>query len=108
MGERAGTGSSNWAALRQLAGRWRVFLFTGLAWLFISVIVLRFTPGIGRHRCALVGVVVLAVDPGGGIGMVENPLAIWSLRAHHTSSWSRSLVKMRSRTRTGRSGRRAL
>ena len=44
ISERADRRSGAWAGLRQLAGLWRVFLFTELAWLIISVVVLRFAP----------------------------------------------------------------
>jgi signal transduction histidine kinase len=59
IGERAGTRSSSRAALRQPAGRWQVFLLTGLAWLLIAVIVLRFTLISAAVAAALAGVAVL-------------------------------------------------
>ena len=54
MGEHAGRRSGAWAGLPQLAGLWRVFLFTELAWLIISVVVLRFA----LAPVAIVGVLV--------------------------------------------------
>ena len=59
MGERAGTRSGAWAGLRQLPGLWRVFLFTDLAWLIISVVVLRFALASVAIAGVLVGVTVM-------------------------------------------------
>lgn len=64
IGERAGTRSSSRAALRQPAGRWQVFLLTGLAWLLIAVIVLRFTLISAAVAAALAGVAVLLCASG--------------------------------------------
>jgi hypothetical protein len=55
MGERTGMRSAPRAARRRLAGPRRVFLFTSVGWLIISVIVLRF---------ALVSVVIAGVVVG--------------------------------------------
>ena len=55
MGERASRRSGAWTGLRQLPGLWRVFLFTELAWLIISVVVL---------RCALASVAIVGVLAG--------------------------------------------
>src|SRR5216683_1213954 len=59
MGERAGTRSGAWAGLRQLPSLWRVFLFTELAWLIISVVVLRFALASVAIVGVLVGVTVM-------------------------------------------------
>jgi two-component system sensor histidine kinase KdpD len=64
MGERAGTRSGSRAVLRQPAGPWQVFLLTGLAWLLIAVIVLRFTLASAAAAGALGGVVVLLCASG--------------------------------------------
>jgi two-component system, OmpR family, sensor histidine kinase KdpD len=63
-GEHAGTRSSSRAVLRQSAGPWQVFLFTGLAWLLIAVIVLQFTLASAAAAGALVGVAVLLCASG--------------------------------------------
>jgi Domain of unknown function (DUF4118) len=65
MGESAGTRSTSRAALRQLAGPWRVFLFAGLGWLLISVVVLRFALASLATATVLVGAVVLLCASGG-------------------------------------------
>ena len=62
-GERAGTRSSSRALRRRPASPWQGFLLTGLAWLLISVIVLRFTLA-SAAAGALVGVVVLLCASG--------------------------------------------
>ena len=59
ISERADRRSGAWAGLRQLAGLWRVFLFTELAWLIISVVVLRFAPASVAIMGVLVGVTVM-------------------------------------------------
>src|SRR5260370_12701064 len=59
MGARAGGGSGAWEGLRPLAGLWRVFLFTELVWLIISVMVLRFALPSVAIVGVLVGVTVL-------------------------------------------------
>src|SRR5260370_16518666 len=59
MGEHPGRRPGAWAGLRQLAGLWRVFLFTELAWLIISVVVLRFALAPVAMVGVLVGVAVL-------------------------------------------------
>ena len=59
MGERAGTRSGAWAGLRQLPGLCRVFLFSELAWLIISVVVLRFALASVAIVGVLVGVTVM-------------------------------------------------
>jgi uncharacterized membrane protein HdeD (DUF308 family) len=42
--ERTRFGPSGRAALARLAGPWWLFLVTGIAWLIIAVMVLRFNP----------------------------------------------------------------
>jgi hypothetical protein len=64
MGERAGTRSSSRAVLRQPARPWQFFLLTGLAWLLISVIVLRFPLTSAAAAGALAGVAVLLCASG--------------------------------------------
>ena len=44
MDERTAIRSRTRAALWRLAGPWWIFLLTGIAWLIISWVVLRFTP----------------------------------------------------------------
>ena len=63
-GERAGTRSSSRALRRRPASPWQGFLLTGLAWLLIAVIVLRFTLASAAAAGALAGVVVLLCASG--------------------------------------------
>ncbi len=55
----AGTRSSRQAALWRLAGPWWMFLLTGIAWLLISFVVLRFTTASVATVGVLIGVVFL-------------------------------------------------
>jgi uncharacterized membrane protein HdeD (DUF308 family) len=75
MDERTAIRSRTRAALWRLAGPWWMFLLTGIAWLLISVAVLRFTPASVATVGALMGVLFL-------FGMVDEIL-IASVR----SSW---------------------
>src|SRR5690242_10699012 len=52
-------GTSGRAALWRLAGRWWLFLVTGIAWLIISVMVLRFNPASVNTVGVLIGVLFL-------------------------------------------------
>jgi uncharacterized membrane protein HdeD (DUF308 family) len=52
-------GQSTRAALWRLAGPWWLFLITGIAWLIISVMVLRFTPASVNTVGVLIGVLFL-------------------------------------------------
>ena len=70
-GERAGTRSSSRAVLRQPADPWQYFLLTGLAWLLISVIVLRFTLASAAAAGALAGVAALLCARPGSPGSVS-------------------------------------
>jgi hypothetical protein len=47
------------ATLWRLAGPWWLFLLTGIAWLIIAWVALRFTPGLDRHRRRPAGRAVL-------------------------------------------------
>ena len=58
-GQRTGTLRSPRAALWRLAGPWWLFLLTGLAWLIISWVVLRFTPASITTVGVLLGVLFL-------------------------------------------------
>src|SRR5689334_15508836 len=57
--ERTRMGASGRAALWRLAGPWWLFLITGIAWLIISVMVLRFTPASVNTVGVLIGVLFL-------------------------------------------------
>src|SRR5689334_19148783 len=57
--ERTRMGASGRAALWRLAGPWWLFLLTGIAWLIISVMVLRFTPASITTVGVLLGVLFL-------------------------------------------------
>jgi uncharacterized membrane protein HdeD (DUF308 family) len=56
---RTGIGASTRAALWRLAGPWWLFLVTGIAWLIIAVMVLRFTPASVNTVGVLMGVLFL-------------------------------------------------
>ena len=56
---RTGIGSGARAALWRLAGPWWLFLVTGIAWLIIAVMVLRFTPASVNTVGVLMGVLFL-------------------------------------------------
>ena len=56
---RTGLGASTRAALWRLAGPWWLFLVTGIAWLIIAVMVLRFTPASVNTVGVLMGVLFL-------------------------------------------------
>jgi uncharacterized membrane protein HdeD (DUF308 family) len=56
---RAGIGPRARAALWRLAGPWWLFLVTGIAWLIIAVMVLRFTPASVNTVGVLMGVLFL-------------------------------------------------
>ena len=56
---RADIGSRASAALWRMAGPWWLFLLTGIAWLIISVMVLRFTPASINTVGILMGVLFL-------------------------------------------------
>ena len=56
---RTGIGPGTRAALRRLAGPWWLFLVTGIAWLIIAVMVLRFTPASVNTVGVLMGVLFL-------------------------------------------------
>ena len=57
--ERTRMGASGRSALWRLAGPWWLFLVTGIAWLIISVMVLRFTPASVNTVGVLMGVLFL-------------------------------------------------
>ena len=57
--ERTTVGRGARAALYRLAGPWWLFLVTGIAWLIISVMVLRFTPASVNTVGVLMGVLFL-------------------------------------------------
>src|SRR5438552_11647756 len=57
--ERTRIGPSGRAALWRLAGPWWLFLVTGIAWLIIAVMVLRFTPASVNTVSVLMGVLFL-------------------------------------------------
>ena len=57
--ERTRMGASGRAALWRLAGPWWLFLVTGIAWLIIAVMVLRFTPASINTVGVLMGVLFL-------------------------------------------------
>ena len=57
--ERTRMGQRGRAALWRLAGPWWLFLVTGIAWLIISVMVLRFTPASVNTVGILMGVLFL-------------------------------------------------
>ena len=57
--ERTRIGPSGRAALWRLAGPWWLFLVTGIAWLIIAVMVLRFTPASVNTVGVLMGVLFL-------------------------------------------------
>ena len=57
--ERARAGARGRAALWRLAGPWWLFLVTGIAWLIIAVMVLRFTPASINTVGVLMGVLFL-------------------------------------------------
>ena len=56
---RTGIGVSTQSALWRLAGPWWLFLLTGIAWLIISVLVLRITPASVNTVGVLIGVLFL-------------------------------------------------
>src|ERR1700758_5009928 len=56
---RTGIGLSTRSALWRLAGPWWLFLLTGIAWLIIAVMVLRFTPASVNTVGVLMGVLFL-------------------------------------------------
>src|SRR6516165_9732116 len=56
---RTGIRPSTRAALWRLAGPWWLFLLTGIAWLIIAVMVLRFTPASVNTVGVLMGVLFL-------------------------------------------------
>jgi uncharacterized membrane protein HdeD (DUF308 family) len=56
---RTGIGVSTRSALWQLAGPWWLFLLTGIAWLIIALMVLRFTPASVNTVGVLMGVLFL-------------------------------------------------
>jgi uncharacterized membrane protein HdeD (DUF308 family) len=57
--ERTRIGASSRAATFRLAGPWWLFLVTGIAWLIIAVMVLRFTPASVNTVGVLMGVLFL-------------------------------------------------
>ena len=57
--ERTRMGASGRSALWRLAGPWWLFLVTGIAWLIIAVMVLRFTPASINTVGVLMGVLFL-------------------------------------------------
>ena len=57
--ERTRFGQRGRAALWQLAGPWWLFLITGIAWLIIAVMVLRFSPASVNTVGVLIGVLFL-------------------------------------------------
>jgi uncharacterized membrane protein HdeD (DUF308 family) len=59
MDERTGIGSRTRAGLWRLAGPWWMFLLTGIAWLIIGWIALRFTPASVATVGVLLGVLFL-------------------------------------------------
>ncbi len=59
MGERTHIGSRTRAGLWRLAGPWWMFLLTGIAWLIIGWIALRFTPASVATVGVLLGVLFL-------------------------------------------------
>src|SRR6266516_827468 len=73
---RAGIGPNTRAALWRLAGPWWLFLVTGLVWLIIAVMVLRFTPA----SVNTVGVVMGVLFVLGAIWAFARPFnAFWAL-----------------------------
>ena len=56
---RTGIGLSTQSALWRLAGPWWMFLLTGIAWLIIALMVLRFTPASVNTVGVLMGVLFL-------------------------------------------------
>jgi uncharacterized membrane protein HdeD (DUF308 family) len=59
MDERTGIRSRTRAGLSRLAGPWWIFLLTGIAWLIIAWVVLRFTPASVATVGVLLGVLFL-------------------------------------------------
>jgi len=59
MDERTAIGSRTRAGLSRLAGPWWMFLLTGIAWLIIAWVVLRFTPASVATVGVLLGVLFL-------------------------------------------------
>ena len=59
MDERTDIGSRTRAGLSRLAGPWWIFLLTGIAWLIIAWVVLRFTPASVATVGVLLGVLFL-------------------------------------------------
>ena len=59
MDERTDIGSRTRAGLSRLAGPWWMFLLTGIAWLIIAWVVLRFTPASVATVGVLLGVLFL-------------------------------------------------
>src|SRR6516164_7600092 len=76
MDERTTLGSRTRAALWRLAGPWWLFLLTGIAWLIIAVMVLRFTPASVNTVGVLMGVLFVV----GAIWAFARPFnAFWAL-----------------------------
>jgi len=80
--QRPGTLPSPRAALWRLAGPWWLFLVTGIAWLIISWVVLRFTPASLATVGVLLGVLFLLA--------ALNEFMIASVR--HTWRWAHILL----------------
>src|SRR5690349_2275912 len=59
MDERTDIGSRTRAGLSRLAGPWWMFLLTGIAWLIIAWVILRFTPASVATVGVLLGVLFL-------------------------------------------------
>ncbi len=59
MDERTAIGSRTRAGLSRLAGPWWMFLLTGIAWLILSWVALRFTPASVPTVGVLLGVLFL-------------------------------------------------
>jgi uncharacterized membrane protein HdeD (DUF308 family) len=62
MDERTDIRSRTRAGLSRLAGPWWIFLLTGIAWLIIAWVVLRFTPASVATVGVLLGVLVATVN----------------------------------------------
>jgi uncharacterized membrane protein HdeD (DUF308 family) len=80
--QRRGTLPSPRAALWRLAGPWWLFLVTGIAWLIISWVVLRFTPASLATVGVLLGVLFLLA--------ALNEFMIASVR--HSWQWAHALL----------------
>jgi uncharacterized membrane protein HdeD (DUF308 family) len=79
---RTGIGPGAQAALRRLAGPWWLFLVTGIAWLIIAVMVLRFTPASVNTVGVLMGVLFLLA--------AFNDFLVASVR--HSRRWAHLLM----------------